>query len=58
MWKYKSCPRCKGDIFIDEDLDGIYIKCLQCGYERELARDLLAKKNQVAFLDQEPLGVT
>jgi DNA-directed RNA polymerase subunit M/transcription elongation factor TFIIS len=36
MWKYKGCPRCQGDIFIDEDIDESYEKCLQCGYEREL----------------------
>ncbi len=38
MWNYKSCPRCRGDIFIDEDVDRCYEKCLQCGYERELVR--------------------
>jgi len=38
MWNIKGCPKCKGDIFIDDDIDRSYIKCLQCGYERELAR--------------------
>ena len=36
MWNFKSCPRCKGDLFIDEDQNRCYEKCLQCGYEREL----------------------
>ncbi len=36
MWKLKSCPRCKGDIFINKDLDGWYLQCLQCSYRREL----------------------
>ena len=36
MWKLKSCPRCKGDVFIDRDLDGWYEQCLQCAYRREL----------------------
>ncbi|MFH0769684.1 MAG: hypothetical protein V1932_09040 [Chloroflexota bacterium] len=37
MWKLKSCPRCKGDIFINKDLDGRwYLQCLQCSYLREL----------------------
>ncbi len=58
MWKYKSCPRCQGDIFIDEDIDGNYIKCLQCGYEKELTRDSRAQNNQLTNLNQEPLGVT
>jgi hypothetical protein len=38
MWSYKGCPRCQGDVFIDEDIDRCYEKCLQCGYERELVR--------------------
>ena len=38
MWNFKKCPRCNGDIFIDEDIDNCYEKCLQCGYERELER--------------------
>lgn len=38
MWNFKGCPRCRGDIFIDEDTDKCYEKCLQCGYERELVR--------------------
>ena len=32
MWKFKSCPRCGGDIFVDRDLDGWREQCLQCGY--------------------------
>ncbi len=36
MWKPKSCPRCRGDIFIDRDMDGWYEQCLQCSYRSEL----------------------
>jgi hypothetical protein len=43
MWNFKGCPRCKGDVFIDEDTDKCYEKCLQCGYERELIRVPLKK---------------
>ena len=38
MWNIKGCPRCKGDLFIDEDPERCYEICLQCGYERELVR--------------------
>jgi hypothetical protein len=38
MWSFKKCPRCQGDTFIDEDVNNCYEICLQCGYERELAR--------------------
>ena len=35
-WKFKNCPRCHGDLFIDKDLDGWYEQCLQCSYRHEL----------------------
>jgi len=35
-WKFKSCPRCDGDMFIDRDLYGWYEQCIQCGYARDL----------------------
>jgi ribosomal protein S27AE len=38
MWNFKSCPRCRGDVFVDEDMDRTYVKCLQCGYEQELTK--------------------
>ena len=44
MWNFKRCPRCRGDIYIDEDTDRCYEKCLQCGYERELERVAVARK--------------
>ena len=34
LWKLKKCPRCHGDLFLDNDLDGWYEQCLQCGYRR------------------------
>jgi len=32
MWKFKSCPKCGGDIFLDSDQYGWFEHCLQCGY--------------------------
>lgn len=45
MWNMKKCPRCRGDVYIDEDLDTCYQKCLQCGYERELERVAVVRSN-------------
>ena len=28
---FKGCPRCRGDVFLDEDSYGPYLPCLQCG---------------------------
>ena len=36
MWKFKSCPRCNGDILLDRDHYGWYGQCLQCGYQHDL----------------------
>jgi len=36
MLRFKSCPRCKGDVLVDQDYHGWYEQCLQCGYQRDL----------------------
>jgi uncharacterized Zn finger protein (UPF0148 family) len=32
----KACPKCKGDLFLDEDHYGKFKSCAQCGYIRDL----------------------
>lgn len=34
FWSFKSCPKCKGSMFWDSDMDGEFWKCIQCGYTR------------------------
>jgi hypothetical protein len=52
MWKYRACPRCGGDIFMDRDEGGWFESCLQCGYRLELEsvydRDATKNKRIVA----------
>jgi len=36
MWRFKACPKCRGDIFVDQDMSGWYEQCLQCGYTHDL----------------------
>ena len=55
MWNFKKCPRCRGDIFIDEDIEGDYEKCLQCGYERALEKATSSRKNRRS--EKEKSGV-
>ncbi len=38
MWKFKNCPRCGGDIFIDKDMYGWYEQCLQCSHRCDLKK--------------------
>jgi hypothetical protein len=46
MWRRKGCPHCRDDLYIDEDVGRNYLKCLQCGYEKELAGKVLTRNNQ------------
>jgi uncharacterized protein YbaR (Trm112 family) len=32
----KACPKCKGDLFLDEEHYGKYKSCIQCGYIKDL----------------------
>ena len=31
MFYFKGCVKCKGDLFLEKDFYGSYLKCLQCG---------------------------
>lgn len=47
MWRLRSCPKCRGDVFVDYDMDGWYEQCLQCGYLHDLQTMLGVKEQQV-----------
>jgi|WetSurSiteA1Bulk_404760.scaffolds.fasta_scaffold209044_2 hypothetical protein len=36
-WRFKTCPRCAGDLFLNEDMRirETYWTCLQCGYDSQ-----------------------
>ncbi len=52
-WKFKKCPRCAGDLYIDKDMDGWYEQCLQCSYRRDL-RSLEGVPEQTAPTAEKP----
>ncbi len=31
---FKACPRCRGDLFREEDIGQTDLVCLQCGFRR------------------------
>ena len=37
MFAFKSCTRCRGDMYLELEPDGYAICCLQCGYRQYLA---------------------
>ncbi len=36
MYWLKSCPKCHGDLCLEQDHYGTFQTCLQCGFLREL----------------------
>ena len=32
VWRLEECPKCRGNIFLESDSSGWFVKCLQCGY--------------------------
>ena len=44
MIKFKVCPRCHGDLYLNEDVFGKYFNCLQCGYMKDEEAPALPKK--------------
>ena len=43
MIYFKACPKCRGDIQLQNDGTGDALHCFQCGFERAVAPHLLAK---------------
>ena len=31
MFYFKGCKKCKGDLYLQDDLYGAFYKCMQCG---------------------------
>lgn len=55
MYYFKGCPKCKGDLYEEEDFYGSYFKCLQCGViidietrEMGAAKKIAAAKEKLA----------
>ncbi len=47
MIKFKVCPRCNGDLYLNQDNFGKYVNCLQCGYMKDVEMPVLAKVETV-----------
>lgn len=41
-WKFRSCPRCSGDVYVEKDNNDTYERCLQCGYVKLTGSSLSA----------------
>jgi hypothetical protein len=36
MIKFKGCPKCRGELYLNQDMYGKYYNCMQCGYLKDL----------------------
>jgi len=52
MWRFKGCPRCNGDVFLERDIGGWYERCLQCGHNQDL-ESVIEVKEQASGRDKE-----
>ena len=42
----KRCPKCRGNVYLDEDQHGWFEHCLQCGYTSDLQGVLDLKERE------------
>jgi hypothetical protein len=54
MWRFKCCPKCGGDVFVDYDINGWYEECLQCGYLHDLKTILQVREEKLAKAEKKP----
>ena len=45
--KFKFCPKCRGDLYLAEDIFGKYVSCLQCGFLKDLPEERPEKRELV-----------
>ena len=54
IW-FKACPKCRvGDLYLDQDQYGEYIRCFQCGYNQDLPNKAVTAPQPVPSLHLKP----
>jgi len=46
-WKLKGCPRCAGDVFIEQEKNSWDEACLACGYRKVVSKTTLGQMTQI-----------
>ncbi len=42
---FRSCPRCQGDVHLNNDMYGDYRQCLQCGHTVDIPKKVKRRFN-------------
>ena len=53
MIKFKACPKCKGDLYLNQDIYGKYLNCLQCGYLKDISSELEIPQREPVTAEEE-----
>ena len=53
MYWFKQCPRCSGDLVVENDQYGIFVSCMQCG----MCKDVASEQIDPAQISLEPVPV-
>ena len=53
MYWFKQCPRCSGDLVVENDQYGIFVSCMQCG----MCKDVTSDQFHPSQISLEPVPV-
>jgi len=54
-WLIRKCNKCGGNLYIEEDVYGRYISCLQCGFTEECLEKVKVDKNWKGLVHVGPI---
>ncbi len=57
MIQLKACPRCGGDIKHSGDIYGNYAECLQCGFMKDIVKQMPIRFRDSLFARREPKAI-
>ena len=58
MIRFKTCTRCRGDLFLEKDGGLMELVCLQCGSREPIGRALLYGGDETGAKPAPKLGAT
>ena len=60
MIYFNACPKCHGDLTMNQDGYGAFVSCLQCGFMRDIDAKPTSNRPRVVskawYADEEPLA--
>ena len=54
MYWFKQCPRCSGDLVVENDRYGIFVSCMQCGMCKDVASEERSTRRNSAWSPCQP----